>query len=181
MMHRKQLAAVLLFLLLALLPYRTLAYFTDEARTNNVITTGNLSLQLHEVDADGKPFPSGALSGVMPGAEITKQVYVENTGAAAMWVRVRLQPQVSNGLSFAPYFSLDLDTAHWEERDGWYYYGSPLTAGHVTENLFSTLRVSPDMANAYQDCTLTISIQAQAVQYDNNGGTVWEATGWPAE
>lgn len=180
-MHQKQLAAALLFLLLALLPYRTLAYFTEEARTNNVITTGTLSLRLHEVGAEGKPISSDALSGVMPGAEITRRVYLENTGAAAMWVRVRLQTQVNDGLSFAPYFSLDLDTAHWEERDGWFYYGSPLTAGHVTENLFSTLRASAEMGNAYQNCTVTLSIQAQAVQYDNNGGTVWDATGWPAE
>lgn len=180
-MHRKQLAAVLLFLLLAVLPYHTLAYFTDETRTNNIITMGNLSLQLHEIGADGKPFPSEALTGVMPGQQIAKQVFLENAGAATMWVRVRLVTQVSGGLSFDPYFSLDLDTDHWEARDGWYYYAAPLAAGQVTEDLFTTVTASTQMGNAYQDCTVTISVQAQAVQYDNNGATVWEATGWPAE
>ena len=41
------------------------------------------------------------------------------------------------------------------------------------------------MGNEYQGCTVTVSIQAQAVQAKNNeipvGGSILDVNGWPAD
>ena len=62
-----------------------------------------------------------------------------------------------------------------------------LTALSGEENrvaLFDTVTFAADMGNAYQNCTVDIDIEAQAVQVKNNpipaGGTVLDVQGWPA-
>ena len=48
---------------IAILTAGTLAYFNAEETAVNVITTGNLSMKLHEEAEDGKPFPSEGVCG----------------------------------------------------------------------------------------------------------------------
>jgi len=38
-----------------------------------------------------------------------------------------------------------------------------------------------NMTNEYQNCTIEIDVDAQAVQTANNGSSVLEAAGWSAE
>jgi hypothetical protein len=77
---------------------------------------------------------------------------------------------------------IEPDRTSWTEKDGWWYYNTAVQSGERTKPLFEVVAFSgPHMDNKYQDCTVVIEVNAQAVQKANNGDTVKEALGWSAE
>ena len=164
----------------------TLAYFTAQETAHNVITSGGVDIQLHEFSERGNEelVPWQDVDGVMPGAEISKIVTVENTGASDAWVRIKVDKTVilaSGDKGNPEVMKLDIKDAFWTEQDGYYYYNDPLAPGDTTPPLFTTVTFDPKMGNDYQGSTAHIDVQADAVQVANNGETVLDALGWPKE
>ena len=169
----------------------TLAYFTASETVHNVITSGGVAIQLHEFSERGNEelVPWQDVDGVMPGAEISKIVTVENTGASDAWVRVSVTKSITlaRGVQGTPDLSLvvlDINPTDWTEQDGYYYYNDPLAPGETTPPLFTTVTFDPKMGNEYQGSTAHIDVKADAVQVANNpveGNNVLDAQGWPKE
>ena len=82
-MKRRLFAGAVIVMCLSLLGFGTLAYFTAEDTAHNVITSGDIDIELQEWADEEKtiPFPEEGISGVMPGTETTKIVEVKNTGS----------------------------------------------------------------------------------------------------
>ena len=82
-------------------------------------------------------------------------------------------------------FRLNIDTLNWPYHDGWYYYTETLQPGQTTPCLFSMVEiVGEQVDNRYLGKTLSLTVDAQAVQSENNpltDGFVYTAAGWPAE
>lgn len=167
----------------------TLAYFTASETAHNVITSGGVAIQLHEFSERGNEelVPWQDVDGVMPGAEISKIVTVENTGASDAWVRVKVDKTIilADGDKGKPeVMKLDIKDAFWTEQDGYYYYNDPLAPGETTPPLFTIVTFDPKMGNEYQGSTAHIDVKADAVQVANNpveGNNVLDAQGWPKE
>lgn len=170
----------------ALLAGGTLAYFTAQETAYNVITTGTLEMELREETTGGKPFPSDGISGVMPGSAVDKKVYVVNKGSVDFYTRIAIQKVIVDAegrkdtLNF-DHIRLDLNTADWTEKDGYYYYNWALKPGEKTEPLFNTVAFGTELGNEYMDASVEILINAQAVQSKNNGAAPTEAVGWAAD
>lgn len=180
------LVAALIVVFIAGSALGTLAFYTAEERTHNVITTGGVDIELHEwADEDETvEFPEDGVSGVTPGTKVTKIVEVENTGNSPAWVRIILDVKAlsSDGTTelSADRFELDFDTEHWTQGpDGYWYYNRALEPGETTEPLFTGVTFADSMGDDYQGSKITIGVAAQAVQTANNGDTVLEAAGWP--
>lgn len=168
--------------------YGTLAYFTASEKAENVITAGNVKIDLCEETADGDPFPEDGMTGIMPGETVDKVVYVKNVGENTAWIRVKPEKELTfadgtkaESGSFEQYIDLNLNQDDWTEKDGWYYYRQPVDAGTQTGKLFTQVTFSEKMGNTYKNSTVHIEVNAQAVQTANNGSSVLEAAGWPAE
>ena len=189
-MKRKLLLLSVMVICIAIAAVGTLAFFNTDAIAHNVITTGGVNIELHEYADAEKTQPFKDLSGVMPGIKVTKIAEVENTGASAAWVRVKLTPaiELADDAVLPDGFTVntglvkpDVNTTDWELRsDGYYYYHKALAAGESTAVLFSEVNFAPEMPNDYQNSTTIINVSAQAVQTANNGSTVLDAAGWPA-
>ena len=93
-MKRKLLLLSVMVICIAIAAVGTLAFFNTDAIAHNVITTGGVDIELHEYADAEKTQPFKDLSGVMPGIKVTKIAEVENTGASAAWVRVKLTPAI---------------------------------------------------------------------------------------
>ncbi|MGN0745866.1 MAG: SipW-dependent-type signal peptide-containing protein [Aristaeellaceae bacterium] len=165
----------------------TLAYFTAEETAYNVITTGVLDMILHETTTGGKPFPKDGLDNLMPGMVVEKRVTVENAGSVEFYLRVAVDKAISPAkgiqaeLNF-DHITLDMNTADWTLRDGYYYYNRALLPGETTNPLFTTVTFAPEMGNEYMNARVEINVRAQAVQSRNNGDSPLTAVGWaPAE
>ena len=183
-MKKRILMLSLLAVCLSLFIGGTLAYYSSSEIARNVITAGNIKIELIETDAEGKPFED--VSGVMPGAEVDKIVTVKNTADNACWVRISVEKEIllSKEKSGTPDLSLlkiDFNTVDWTEKDGYFYYNERLNPGETTKLLFTTVTFNTAMDNLYAGCSANVSVCAQAVQCANNGGSVFEAAGWSAE
>lgn len=181
-MKRKVIATFVVVICMAMIGYGTIAYFTHEDKATNVITSGNLCINLKETTAEGKPFTD--VINVMPAQKVSKIVQVENTGDQAAYIRIKVEKSIklASGTHGTPDIGLifiDFDNVNWIESDGYYYYSKPLQPGEATSALFKTVTFAPEMSNMYQNSKATIRVIAQATQVKNNGSSVLEAAGWP--
>ena len=193
-MKKKVFTASVFLLCLAILAGTTMAYFTAKDTAHNVITSGNVDIELVEKqDKDGTlvDYPEGPIQGILPGESVSKIVTVRNTGSGDAWVRVQIEKIIElNGEYAVPgqipdpdLMALDINDRDWVEKDGWYYYRKALPAGSSTEPLFENVSFSLKMDNPYQGASLDVVVSAQAVQSKNNplptGGDYSRIPGWP--
>lgn len=192
MKRNKRIIAVLAITsILAVMVFQTLAFFTAEDTALNRVTMGNVALILNDDTIDPEteelePFPVEGFDLVMPGDVIDKIVSVTNDGANPIWVRIRLDRSILLAGEAADVdfnvLGLDLNDEDWTEGvDGWFYYNEILAPGETTENLFTQVTFPTSLGNAFMNAEVEIDVLAQGVQSQNNGLTVQEATGWPAE
>lgn len=200
MSKKKLFVMTALVVILAIIGTGTLAYFTTKAVVHNVITTGGIHIDLVENfpgsvdDADGNK----VLEGVMPGQSPDKEVWVENLkNSADAWIRVGVKITVtdSQGRDLTaqamaknvvniPTYGTDWTPGEEENGIRWYYYEKLVVPGEATSNLFEKVTFNgPNMGNEYQNATITVEVNAQAVQAANNpipdGGNVTDIKGWP--
>jgi len=188
-MKKRILAIAVIVICLAVIGYGTLAFYTDEVVTHNVITSAGVDVEIVEKKADGSLF-TNPTEKMMPGMDISKIVTVENNDAEA-WIRVRVTVggQMGDGTAMqdtqVDVFELDFNTEYWQydvTTDYW-YYKTPVAEDGVTEPLFTKVHFAEEMDNEYQGCKVTIDILAEAVQVANNpipeGGNVTDIAGWP--
>ena len=75
------------------------------------------------------------------------------------------------------------NASKWVKDGQWYYYTEPLAGGADTASLIETVHFAAEMDNRYQDCTIELSVEAEAVQSKNNpipaGKDVTKIPGWP--
>ena len=186
-MKRKVFASAVIAICLSLLAYGTWAYFTADDVAHNVITSGEIDIDLLEwADKDKtQSFPEEGVTGVMPGTEVTKIVEVKNTGGNAAWIRVKVEKQIilaegANGQPDLGLMTLDFDETYWTlGADGFYYYKEALEPNEVSRPLFASVSFDRTMSDIYQNCTAKVDVTAYAVQVANNGGTALDAVGWP--
>lgn len=164
----------------------TASHVTVSAKARNVITAGSVCIRLNEMSRmeNGDLVPYEPPEKVLPGQQVSKIVTVSNTGQNPAYVRLLLRGSTSGdaeGTSgpVPPWMGLDLNTGDWTQRDGAFYYNTPLAPGEQTQPLFTTVTFSGDMGNDCQDSQARLYITAQATQSENNGNQSWLAGGWP--
>lgn len=192
MKRNKRIIAVLAITsILAVMVFQTLAFFTAEDTALNRVTMGNVALILNDDTINPEteelePFPVEGFDLVMPGDVIDKIVSVTNDGDNPIWVRIRLDRSILLAGEAADVdfnvLGLNLNDEDWTEGvDGWFYYNEVLAPGETTENLFTQVTFPTSLGNEFMNAEVEIDVLAQGVQSQNNGLTVQEAAGWPAE
>ena len=161
----------------------TLAYYTTIGKATNVVTSGDIQLQIHEKTADGSDFPAEGVY-IIPGDIVSKQVSVENVCGHPFYLRVKLVSGSTNrDLTVEECLKMDIDTENWTLVDGFYYYNRPLQPGEITLPLFTQVEIVGDQVDrSHIGSTLSLTVNAYAVQSENNPAEhPWDAAGWPAE
>ena len=188
-MKKKILVIAFIAVCLSIVAYSTTAFFSVDDTATNVITMGNIKIELEELaipDDGGDPVPFADVIDVLPGTEVSKIVQVKNTGNNPAWIRISIDKAIElaegiNGEADVALVSLNVNTEKWTELEGYYYYNTALNAGETTEPLFTEVSFASNMGNIYQQSKAIIKVFAQGTQTANNGETVFEAAGWPAE
>lgn len=188
-MKKKLMAAAALLLLLGIAGRTTSAYHITYHTAKNVVTSASIRVELQEWADREMTVPFKAPEAGVPVAAVTRVVTVKNTGANPAWVRMQVQRAFTLSEENAAYaesaeqelelVALDMNTVDWQEKDGWYYYCTPLEAGATAEPLFTTVSFSGNMSDFWQESRIEVNVSLQAVQTANNGAAVLEAAGWP--
>ena len=185
----KQKMKLVLFSLIAIIftlfTQESLAYYSTVGTVTNVVTSGNISLKIHETTDQGTEYPTEGVY-VIPGDVVSKQVFVENICDHPFYLRVKIVYGIdSEELSADDCFKLNIDDTNWKLVDGWYYYQGIVEPGMLTPYVFSKVEiVGNKVDNSYIGKTLSLSVKAHAVQSKNNplvDGDVSSASGWPME
>ncbi len=191
---KKAFPVLALVILMGLVSFQTLAYFTTSVSAENEITTGYLEMSL--TDEDGAEVSLVGTSGVMPGDSYEQELYVTNTGTEDFYARVYLGSSITKGedeeeMANPLQFTL-AEGSKWVaesglENAGWYYYTDIVPVGGVTEALIvEILFPGEDMGNEYIGASIELSTWGQSVQSANNtydsasGETILDVEGWPA-
>ena len=158
---KKRLAAGGLALsLLAILGIGTAAYFVADGRAVNEITTGTIDLTL---TAGNHPFWTRARY------EVTITAADGTTALPAA---------LKDG---TPVITFGAGEGWLDGGDGWYYCPDIVPVGESVTP-FREVTFAAGAGNEYQGCDISIAVDAQAVQSDNNtpdSGSVLEVKGWP--
>lgn len=191
-MKRKILYIAAVVMALSLIAGGTLAYFTVDDTARNVITSGGVKIELVEqqlVDGDLQPYPNEPIA-ILPATTVSKIVTVRGVEQAA-WVRARYtvtaldaagEPLDVSASKLKTAVVIEPDSENWIYSDGWWYCRAAVSAGESTQALFDEVCFSATgMDNAFQGGSVTVDVTVQAVQQANNGETVLDAAGWPAE
>ncbi len=171
--------------LAAFMGQATLAYYQAVGTATNVVTSGNIRFIIHETTDQGKEFPKEGVY-IVPGDVVSKKVTIENDCGHPFYLRVKPVYGIDSGeLSAEDCFKLNINEEQWEYYDGWYYYKATVDPHETTSQVFSHVEiVGAEMDNAYLGKTLTLTVNAQAVQSENNpitDGHTYTASGWPQE
>lgn len=91
-MKKKLFTGAMAAICLSVSAYGTIAFFTAENTAANVITAGNIKIDLQEKadSGDGNLTDFKDVTGVMPGTEVSKIVQVENTGDKDAYIRIKV-------------------------------------------------------------------------------------------
>lgn len=181
----KLLAVALAASVLTFMSQGTLAYYSTVGRATNVVTSGNIRFIIHETTDQGTEFSKDGVY-IVPGDIVSKRVSIESDCEHPFYLRVKVVYGVnSEELPAEDCFKLNINEEHWELHDGWYYYKEVVDPDETTPYVFSHVEmVGSKVDNRYIGKTLTLTVNAQAVQSENNpldDGKVYTASGWPKE
>ena len=195
-MKKKIFAIAVITACLAVMASGTLAYFNSSETAHNVITSGGIDIAIVETKADKEtgtevPYPDKPITGVMPGESVSKIVTVKNletSGDAWIRVMVNVTGRFADDTAIMPdqlgVIGFEPNLTYWayDEEEGYYYHKEPVAPGELTAPLFKEIKFAPEMGNEYQNCTVEVIVDAQAVQSANNpipeGGDVTDIKGW---
>lgn len=169
----------------------TLAFFTKRTGTGDdlVAVSGSVSCKLFESTVPaggGEPILGPTSMQIRPGSSVEKTLTVKNTGSLSVYLRVKVEKQFALSAENKgkpvddTLVSLALNTAYWEERDGFYYYKLQLLPGKTTEPLMTAVHFAPEMGNTYTNSEITLRIKAYAAQVSDQSVSVFETNNWPA-
>ena len=172
----------------------SLAYFTDSKTAENTFTMGNVQIKLDETnvnDPTGDRVTSNTYN-TYPGAVVTKDPIVHNTGKNAAYIRAKVEVKgwETNREKYPNYvagelkdslkylidglgegWSLVSATAANEDVTFVLKYDGVLAAGAKTTAMFQQVKVPAGLTNT--DVFGTITVKADAIQTD--GFDTWEA------
>lgn len=172
----------------------SLAYFTDTKTATNTFTMGDVKIKLDETnvnDTEGDRVTSNEYN-VYPGAVVTKDPTVHNTGKNAAWIRAKVEVKgwVTNREKYPNYvagelkdslkylidglgegWSLVSATAANEDVTFVLMYADKLAAGADTTAMFKQVKVPAGLQNGQEFGT--IKVTADAIQTD--GFDTWDA------
>lgn len=206
-MTKKRFVAILLCVTLVALAAigATFAYLTDTKTVDNTFTMGNVAIKLDETnvnDPTGDRVTSNTYN-VYPGAVVTKDPIVHNTGKNAAYIRatINVENWMNNCAAYYPEFGIAYPSAGYEQSllllvdalgEGWSIVGvetgKPFELGNFSAKFIlkydGTLASGADTTAMFNNVKVpagikngndfgAITVVAQAIQAD--GFDTWEA------
>ncbi len=146
-------------LIIILLAITTLAFFSENKDIRGQITLGELDFCVYNT--------GGALN-VVPGNDINKQISLVNARNTSGTDRgglcsILVKFQIDNNNLFSPIFNND---QNWTKLGNVYYYNNVLNPGQVV-NLCDRVKFSENAGNEYQNQSIDILLQVNAIQAAN--------------
>lgn len=191
MMNKKKLSLLVVSGVLATtIVGGSLAWFTSKDTKLNYFSTGSIKHEIVEVFEE-----DGLAKNLLPGDEVNKDVWINNTGKSDALLRVKVIPQWVNKLGevdnlldtnlieldFADGVQKSLESGigndtNWiRGNDGYFYYTSILPVNkeeveHQSAQLLSAVRLSGEVSDQdkYAEKEINVRIESETVQVNKD-------------
>ena len=144
----------------------TYAAFNAKKETTNVITIGNIGVEL--IDIYTRP------KSVAPGEEVSKIVSAKNTGSNDAYVRINVEKTWTAEGEEISSLDNDLIEINFPNEDEWikgednyYYYQKILKPGETADNLIDSFKLGLGYSYDGNEVEGNIIVKAEAIQSDN--------------
>lgn len=175
--------ALIGILVIAIIGGSSMAQVTKRAETENIISSGEITVKLLNKMKNGDDMPE-LITHIVPGDTLDNVVSVKNTCQYDEYIRISLDKVIyetaeENAILDDSKATFLLNEEDWtyNEKDGYYYYNEVLKAGETSEALYDGIFLSYSMGNEYKLAVMDVEITVEAVQSVNNGD-VFTAEGW---
>jgi len=167
----------------------TMTFITKKITANNVITFGNLEMQLIQTTLDEnnkeKEVKNNEILDITYSPIVSRIVKMQNIGKQDFFARVSLEiiGTDANNKKFNAnnLVSYNINTNDWIYKDGWYYYKKIVKQNDVTSNLMTQINFNTNKITAdYPKSNFKFNIKAEVVQAKNNAVNVLNVVGWPS-
>lgn len=181
---------IIVTILLMLCITGTVAFLAKQVDTDNIITFGNIKMQLIETKTNDNneevEVTDGETLDITYESELKRKIKIKNLGNSSIYVRVALDTIGTDreGVNFETkdFVDYNINQENWTYKDGWYYYNQQLEPDQTTEELDTKIKFDlNEITKKYPKSSFELKINAQAVQAKNNSNQVLEADGWPLE
>lgn len=185
MEHKKQYLKICLLIGLCLMVFSSSAFFVTKIQTDNVISFGNIKVELinHMIDENGNEIQANKEEDLLKNKNVSRIIKVKNICQHPAYIRVKLNMQGSKDSNIYPasqYVDYKFKDDMWIEKDGWFYYNEILNAGETSKDLMDGITFDVDrLTSDYPGSQITWTVEVQAVQSENNLDNVLLAKGWP--
>lgn len=191
MMNKKKLSLLVVSgVLVTTIVGGSLAWFTSKDTKLNYFSTGSIKHEIVEVFEE-----DGLAKNLLPGDEVNKDVWINNTGKSDALLRVKVIPQWVNKLGevdnlldtnlieldFADGVQKSLESGigndtNWiRGNDGYFYYTSILPVNkeeveHQSAQLLSAVRLSGEVSDQdkYAEKEINVRIESETVQVNKD-------------
>ena len=166
MKNKKPLIALIALLLIAGVGV-TFAYFTSSKAFENVFQINNdYEATIEEAFTPEQDW--------LPGEEVSKEVFVTNTGTIDLVARVKYDEVWSGSLTgYMPDGTTRVAIINFAENDDWvlhtdgyYYYNKVISPSTKTSSFIKSVTLNPDLelTSDYIDATYTLNITVETIQ-----------------
>lgn len=190
MIKRIDIFIVLIIVICLFFITTTIAFITRSITAENVITFGNIKMQLIQTTLDEnnqeKYVKNDEDINITYKPTVSRIVKIKNLGKHDFFVRISLNiiETITNTQKFNTdeFAFCNSNTDDWIYRDGWYYYKKIVKQNEITSNLTTELKFDIDnIITNYPKGKFKFKIKAEAVQAKNNAENVLDVVGWPLE
>lgn len=179
--ERIVIVALIGVLVLSIIVGSSLAQVQKRGETVNVISSGEITVDLLNIRKDGTNMPE-IITCILPGDTIDNVVKAKNTCDYDEYIRISLDKIIYE--TAEENVVLDSSKGHflfneedWTYKDGYYYYNEVLKAGDISPALYDGIYLDESIDNTYKLAVMDVEISVEAVQSVNNGDAL-TAEGW---
>lgn len=147
----------------------TLAYFTDSTNVSNVITMGNVDVELTEPKYSEIADDNNEITNVVPNQLITKDPTITVAeGSEDCYIRTKIAFENLNETQQVDLLAgINIDDTKWYlGADGYYYYNTKMEAGDSVV-FFNEVQIPETWGNEVANVSIGLNVSAEAIQADN--------------
>lgn len=189
-MSKQRRLAIFLLIIIAFFIFviATIAFRIYSKTTNNVISFGNIKMQLLQTTLNENNeeinLNNDENINITHNSTISRRLKVKNLGKHEFFLRISLEMtgidknnQEFNANNLVTY---DINFDDWIYKDGWYYYKNIVKENETTNNLITKINFDiNNIISEYPKSKFKFYAKAQAVQAENNAVNVLDVVGWP--
>lgn len=179
---------IILFICLFLLA-TTIAFITKSLTTNNVITFGNLKMELIQTTLNDKnqeiEITENDNLDITNNSKVIRIAKVKNLGKHSFYTRISLNmlgvDSNEQAIDMKKLYTYHINGQDWIYKDGWLYYTKKINENEQASNL--NIEIDFDInqiTNQYPKGKFKFNINAEVVQAENNENEILNVIGWPS-